>query len=489
MHPAALLGILSTAASIAGGLCWGKYQRHLREGRPETLPAHATAADGSSMAPLTDLAFPGGSGAEGVTATLQRQTQTLEDQNRQLREENTDLRRQLAELKLANTPPPTPSDLAVQFSEMRQIPFRSEPKLAALPLEAIQDKAKQAVLAQVSPESGGVRSRAFQAMGFVPDPFDFRTATAELAASQTAVFYDPAVREAFYQDDADLRRKDSRTLVVAAAQQALLAQVFPQAFPLPFNTAQDDEARALRSLVLGENLYYKIRWSVQDNMPDLVDTVASPLQPVPAYAPLFFSEEYKFTFSAGQNFVEAVLQKGGESALTAVYQRPPRSTTELLHPELYFATPPFTPVTVDFGDAVVEGHAPYFTNTAGEMGVHYMMRIFMSQDLSLRIADGWAGDRYAVYDGDPQHGDHTFWKTVWRTAGDGTDFFAGMRRLLMQRHTIPLQKEHDQPRAFIVNDPHRNIRIRQSEDGRTVIVINATTAQFADALGAKFGIP
>jgi hypothetical protein len=60
-----------------------------------------------------------------------------------------------------------------------------------------------------------------------------------------------------------------------------------------------------------------------------------------------------------------------------------------------------------------------------------------------------------------------------------------MRRVLMQRFAIPYQKEYDQPGAFVVDDPHRIIRLRISEDKLRVTLVNATDAKLAEILDAR----
>ena len=484
MHPANLLALLTTVASIVGAVCWSSFKdAQLRLQGPALGDATADASV-SAGSPLPEI----GTVAEGSNGTMQKLVQTLEDQNEMLKKENQELKNRLAKELEAKTPPPEPADLAKRLTTLRKLEYIKPPIFKAVPLGEIQQRVLAEANSQLTDASSEARSKAYVAMGFVLDSFNFKESMANSMGNQINTYYDPKTNEAFFQDDADLRRIDGRDLVVAAAHRALVTQSFAAASPLPLQTDQDDAATALRCLVLGENTFYRVRWSLQDDLINLTGDGQPPTQPTQSYTPLFFTEQYKFTVDQGKTFVESVLERGTQSGLTNTYGRPPVSTAEILHPELYFANPPFKPTEVTFPETTAAGAKPYFTNVAGEFTTDMMFRYHMSPDLAIRIAEGWAGDRYMVYAGDAKYGDHVLWKTVWRTGTDGVEFFDGMRRILMQRNTIPHQPEYDQPNAFVMTDPHRAIRLRISPDKLTVTVVNATEGAMADALDALGGL-
>ncbi len=480
MHPANLLSLLISLAAIGGALGWNSF---LASQQSASTPAPIADAAVAAPAIVSETSV-----AESPTGTLQRQVQRLEDQNQLLQKENADLRQQLARELEAKAPPPEPGKLATRLAELRKLPFTSPPKLQTLPLPEIQQKVLAMTAAQLTDDACAARSKAYQAMGIVQDSFNYREAVQNVMANQFNTYYDPATQEAVYQADADLRRLEGRDLVVAAAHRALLAQHFPASSPPPLETANDDAACAIRALAWGENSFYRVRWALQDDLVNLTSAARTPFVPNQTFTPLFFTEQYKFCVDAGKSFTETLLSKEGETVLTQCYKRPPGSTTEILHPELYLSQPPFQPTIVEWSDQQVLGKAPYFANVAGEFTTDMMFRYFMSPDLAMRISDGWAGDGYMVYAGDGEHGDHVCWKSHWRTPEDGQEFFEGLRRVLMQRHTIPWQPEFDNKTAFLVNDPHRVIRLRLSGDGKLVTLVNASEAAFADALDERWGV-
>ena len=64
-------------------------------------------------------------------------------------------------------------------------------------------------------------------------------------------------------------------------------------------------------------------------------------------------------------------------------------------------------------------------------------------------------------------------------------FFDLMRRVLMQRFSIPWRKEYDAvPHCFKVDDPRRVIRLVVDPGAKMVTLLNATDPAFAAALEA-----
>jgi hypothetical protein len=148
------------------------------------------------------------------------------------------------------------------------------------------------------------------------------------------------------------------------------------------------------------------------------------------------------------------------------------------------ANPPFQPAEVPLDPAPVDGKSPFFSNVAGELASYFLLRPWADVDFSTTASEGWRGDRYQVYPGDTA-GDHVLWRSVWASDNDATEFFAALRRILMQRYSIPWQPEFDvSPDQFSLSEPHRAIRL--SRHSATVTLIDATSQRFADALAAKF---
>lgn len=383
----------------------------------------------------------------------------------------------------AARPAPTPDSLAAQFKDLRGLSFDPPPQWSPVPLQTILDKVRVQVETQLPLDSSQARARAALAMGFHSEPFNYLAAAVSLAQMTNGGFYDAAGHAFFYREEATLKRADGRETFIGGLAPALTVRKAGSVGNL-HDPADDDQALALRSLISGDANASRVRFSLADQLNLNFDRNGAPASPPPNYsAPVYLSELWKFTQDKGSQFIEVVAGQGGNQAVDAAYGRPPKSSAEILHPELYTANPPFQPVPVTFADPAVAGQNPYFTNVAGEIGSYIALRSWLGVDDSTIASEGWAGDRYAIWPGEEGVGDHVFWKTVWRTEKDAQEFFQQLRVVVMQRFSIPWRKEYDAaPNQFRVDDPRRIIRLVVDAGTRTVTLLNATDPAFAATL-------
>jgi len=391
----------------------------------------------------------------------------------------------------AAKPAPTPADLAKKLAEQRGVAFNPEPKWEPVAMEIILNKVKASVDAQLPVALGEARSRAAVAMGFTSEPYDYPAAAISLAQMTNGGFYDSATKQFFYREEASLARADGREAFIGGLASALTLQKAGGGSPWR-ETPNDDEALAVRSLSSGDANATRVRFSIADQLNLNFDRSGAPAAPPPNYsAPAYLAEIWKFSQDKGSLFIESLAGRGGNPAIDAAYQRPPRSSAEILHPEeLYLANPPFQPVAVEIPHPDLNGVAPYYLNTAGEFGTYIALRSWLNMDEAAQASEGWAGDRYAIWAGEAGYGDHVLWKTVWRTPQDAKAFFDLFRRVLMQRFSIPWRREYDAtPGQFRVDDPRRVLRLTLGADGTSVSFSHATDPASAAILEKALATP
>ena len=382
----------------------------------------------------------------------------------------------------AAKPEPTPDDLAKQFAQQRGLAFDPVPVWSPAPLDTILDKVRAGVEAQLPMDSAAARSRAAIAMGFQVDPFDYRAALVSLAQMTNGGFYEASRQTFLYREEASLSRADGREMFIGGLAAALTQRQGGDRLGNLYDSANDDVALAARSLMNGDANASRVRFSISDQLNLNFDRNGAPSAPPPNYsAPVYLAEMWKFSQDKGSLFVEALAGRGGNAAVDAAYVRMPGSSAEILHPEeLYLATPPFEPVAIDFKETKVGARDSYFTNTAGELGTYIALRGWLGIEEATLASEGWAGDRYGVWPGEAGIGDHVFWKTVWRTEKDAQEFFDHMRRVIMQRFSIPWRQGYDAaPGQFRVDDPRRVVRLVLKSGGKTVTLLQATDPAFA----------
>ncbi len=137
-------------------------------------------------------------------------------------------------------------------------------------------------------------------------------------------------------------------------------------------------------------------------------------------APLYFKRLLIFPYYEGTDFVHYIRRAGGWRLVNYLFEHPPQSTEQILHPEKYLLTgePPQT-VTLHnlpdrFGNWRILGD-----DTGGE----FLVKAFLEQHNAPHIeqaAAGWGGDRYKIYQSD--HKSALIWLITWDSIKDAQEF-------------------------------------------------------------------
>jgi hypothetical protein len=116
-------------------------------------------------------------------------------------------------------------------------------------------------------------------------------------------------------------------------------------------------------------------------------------------APPFLKDALVFPYISGLNFSAAVLKNSGWAALPGVFEKPPVSTQQILHPALYKSNKTPASVTLPPFDKVLGSNwAKLDENILGEFGWKEIFKQFLGEDRAKTLAAAWDGDRYALYE-------------------------------------------------------------------------------------------
>jgi hypothetical protein len=181
---------------------------------------------------------------------------------------------------------------------------------------------------------------------------------------------------------------------------------------LAYQSVLEGEATLMMLAALADTVGQPLETLLKnEQMMETLANVGAMDQAMPKETPRYYSESMVFPYSAGLLFVIDAYRRDGWKALDAVYQRPPVSSAEILHPALYFDRT-FRPVIL----AKAEVPAPYHVldSTLGEF--HWR---FLLQDPAL--AATWRADRVQIVENaacEPT----VLIDTRWATAADALRF-------------------------------------------------------------------
>jgi hypothetical protein len=188
-------------------------------------------------------------------------------------------------------------------------------------------------------------------------------------------------------------------------------------FSLP-RPSSTDEQNALSALVEGEAGLIGSQYLVEHGSRPHGPSPESILEPLEAL--------WLFPYIYGEPFVRYIYERGGWSMVNTLYDDPPRSTTQILHPEKYLEG--WRPITVDPPPHPGDGWRLMLQDVMGEFFVRQVLRAHLDGLSANRSAEGWRGDVLQLY----ERGDGYMlrWKMLWENEDEAAEFSEAFMRLL-----------------------------------------------------------
>src|SRR6202142_2104813 len=252
--------------------------------------------------------------------------------------------------------------------------------------------------------------KTLEAFGLIPKGFPLDSFMLDVLTDQVAGLYDPKAREFYIANW--IPADEPRTVMSHELTHALEDQSFHIDSWIKAARPNDDaelardsvsEGSAMAAMVDYEMLDQKV--SVRD-VPDVTLLIrASALSemdkdPNLAKAPLYIRDELLFPYLAGTGFTQQFLKAHtGWQDLHLIFQNPPVSTQQIMHPEMYLHGVKPEPMALPEWKGLVPGDWKLLEeNTMGEFGVEEILKQLLDENAAELIDPGWKGDRYAVFE-------------------------------------------------------------------------------------------
>ena len=264
-------------------------------------------------------------------------------------------------------------------------------------------------------------SRLFIHLGLLPAGSSLEQMELALDADQVVGFYDPSSKGLYVL---------SASGGVGPAEKLTFSHEYTHALQdqnfgldkLAIDTAdQGDRDLARTALPEGDATLEMTQWSEQYlSALDLLVIAGQSLNSTQteqlANAPAILRQDLMFPYDQGLAFVESAYASGGWAAVNKIYTRPPSSTAQILHPELYKSVVEPVGVTLPaVPKALGSGWKATMQDTMGEFQLQVWLEGEKPTDAQTAAAtaaiDGWAGDRVGLYEGP-----NGAWVVVLRTA-------------------------------------------------------------------------
>ena len=297
-------------------------------------------------------------------------------------------------------------EVLAQMSQITGLKLRTPLKKTLRSREEIRAYVIREMDEDKNPAERYASARSAEAFGLLPKGFDFDSFMVDLLTEQIAGLYDPKTHEFYIADW--IPAVDQRMVMAHELTHALEDQHFHIEAWIRAARPNDDSELAREAVLEGSAMAAMIDYLLGEtgrSLKDLPDIDPSMLvgdmgsTPSLKKAPPFLKDALVFPYFAGLTFSADLLKNGGWPGLPGVFNKPPISTQQVMHPALYHAGKLPSAVTLPDVSAMLGPEwVKLEENVMGEFGWKEVLKQFLDEDRAKALAAGWDGDRYAAFE-------------------------------------------------------------------------------------------
>ena len=347
----------------------------------------------------------------------------------------------LASCALAQAPDRALVDRTIQeLAQVTGFPVRHSVSFQVLSRAEVNRFLDDRIKEAIRPEEIRAEELTLKKFGFVPADFDLKKTTVALLTEQTAAFYDYHRKRLFLTDWTSARLRE------AAIVHELAHALADQSYPLERfakKAEHDSEQAAARQAVVEGQANWLMRELLKSHTEPAAPTDPEPDSAIFDKSPLYLRETLTFPYNEGQNFQQAVYARFGKDAFRRVFEKPPVSTQQILHPELYFTD--VAPLQITLPKLakmkqVVRG-------PLGELEHSILLRQFTTDAEASEISPHLRGAMYELWERKKIDRVSLVYRSSWETDIWAARFFKAYKQVL-QRKWKNVRVAQDTPAIF-----------------------------------------
>ena len=252
--------------------------------------------------------------------------------------------------------------------------------------------------------------KTMEAFGLIPKGFPIDSFMEDVLTDQIAGLYDPKAKEFYIADWIPV--DEQKEVMAHELTHALEDQSFHIDPWIKAARPNDDGELARDSVSEGSAMAAMVDYDLEDmhrsvrDLPDVSALIQASAvgemdkDPKLSKAPIYIRDSLIFPYLAGVTFTQQFLKAhNGWQDLHLIFEHPPVSTQQIMHPEKYLAD--VQPVAIKLPDWKAAAPSDWKLleeNVMGEFGVEELLKQFLGEDAAKLTSPGWTGDRYAVFE-------------------------------------------------------------------------------------------
>jgi hypothetical protein len=199
-------------------------------------------------------------------------------------------------------------------------------------------------------------------------------------------------------------------------------------------------------------------------------------------------DELLFPYLAGITFTQHILKAGnGWPDFYKVFEKPPASTQQIMHPDLYLRGVMPAKVDLPASKGVISPEWKKLDeNNMGEFGIQEILKQFLSKPRSTALAATWSGDRYAIFENQKNKRTLLEFRIRLSSDADAARFFGAYSEILEAKYAQRTNLMR-RPNFFSFDTPEDGVFVR-CMNSDCFILEGGTRATF-DHMTAEMGWP
>jgi hypothetical protein len=358
-------------------------------------------------------------------------------------------------------------EVLLEMSKMLSLPILSPLKKSLRSRDEIRAYLLQKMKEDKDAGKRYADQKTMEKFGLLPKDYPLEETLVKVLTEQIAGLYDPDSQEFFianWNTPADERMVMSHELTHALQDQHFHIDKWTDA------AKPNDDAELARDAVIeGSALAAMLDYLLQGkgSIRDLGELDPSILMgdvdssPELAKAPKVMRDELLFPYLAGTTFTQRVLKaSSGWPDFHKVFENPPVSTQQIMHPDLYLqgVVPPTITLPETMG-LISADWKKLDENNMGEFGLLEIFGQFLSQDRATSLAAAWSSDRYTIFENQKNKRTLLLFRVRLASDADAARFFGAYSEVLELKHDKRANLMR-RPNFFSFETPEENVFLR-----------------------------
>jgi len=301
-------------------------------------------------------------------------------------------------------------EVLTQMSQILDLPIKQPLKKSLRSKQEIRDYLVREEKEDKDDAERYADTKTLEAFGLIPKGFPLDSFMLDVLTDQVAGLYDPKTKEFYIAEW--IPPDEQRAVMAHELTHALEDQSFHIDPWIKAARPNDDAESAREAVSEGSALAAMVDYTLRDekvgvrDLPDVSLLIRSGAMeemdkdPNLAKAPSYIRDDLLFPYLAGTNFAQQFLKAhAGWSDLNLLFQNPPVSTQQILHPNLYLSGVQPEKVTLPEWKGLVPTDWKLLEeNVMGEFNLEEVLKQFLGLERANMLSPAWTGDRYAVFE-------------------------------------------------------------------------------------------